>query len=147
MFVIFFFVFFSVQLQQQGRRDRVQRDDAAGVGERGAGRPPDTQTLADRRHRVGVRHGTAAARQRYVERHVRDRVQAGQPTVGRERVPDGRQLVRVVERHPLPMPVARAVRRPRQSGAPGECTPQYRAFVLSRVIRRPLVYISLYIYI
>lgn len=43
-----------VVIFQQGQRDRVQRDDATGCGQRGAGRSPDTQTLAEHRDRVGV---------------------------------------------------------------------------------------------
>lgn len=106
---------------QQRRRDRVRRDDANSVGERGARRPPDTQTLADRRDRARVRPEAAVAGQRHVERHVRDRVQTDQPApVGRVRLSVGRRLVAVVQRHPLPLPAGRPVRRPGQSGAPGQ---------------------------
>lgn len=106
---------------QQIRRDRVQRDDAVGVCERSAGRPPDPQTLADRRDRDRVRAEAAAAGERHVERYVRDRVQTGLPApVGRVRLSVGRRLVTVVQRHPLPLSVGRAVRRPGQNRAPGQ---------------------------
>lgn len=82
MSLVFFFIFlcklsfFRVLFPQQRRRQRrgVQRDDARSVGDRGTGRPPVAQTLADRAYRAGVRpDAAAAAGQRHVERDVRDR--------------------------------------------------------------------------
>jgi len=112
---------------QQRRRNRVQRNDADSVGKRGGGRPPDTQTLADRRDRARVRpEATAVAGKRHVERHVRDRVQTDQHApVGRVRLSVSHRLVAVVQRHPLPLPVGRVVRRPGQNGTVG----QYRKYV------------------
>lgn len=118
-----------VSLQPRWRRRRVHRDDASGGRQRGAGRPPDTQELGRHRDRSAVRPEPAAGhRQRHVERDVRDRVPAGQrgAPMGRVHVLRARRLVAVVQRHPVPVPDGRSVRRPGPRRAPG----QYRLMIV-----------------